>query len=117
MKEVPSFREGKGWAWQAGTGILLVFFLGFHWVAQHYLAPGGLRTYDQVVAYVRQPVVLAVEALFLPTVVVHALLGLRAMALDLGIAPTGLRRLNWVLFLLGLGAVLYGWWLLGVLVF
>ncbi len=112
MKEAPHPREGKWWTWQAGTGVLLVLFVGIHWVAQHYLAPGGLRTYEQVVAYVRQPVVFVLEALFLPTVVVHALLGIRALALDLGISPTGLKRLTWVLALLGLLAVFYGWWLL-----
>lgn len=117
MKERLSSREGKWWAWQAGTGVLLVLFLGVHWVAQHYLVPGGLRTYEQVVAYVRQPVILALEALFLPTVVIHALLGIRALALDLGISPTNLRRLSWVLGVLGLVAVLYGWWLLSVLAF
>jgi len=108
-------REGRWWAWQAATGLLLVLFLGVHWVAQHYLAPGGLRTYDQVVAYVRQPVVFVLEALFLPTVVVHALLGIRALALDLGFSPTNLRRLTWALALLGLLAVFYGWWLLWLL--
>ena len=112
MKKAPSPREGKWWAWQAGTGVLLVLFLGIHWVAQHYLAPGGLRTYEQVVAYVRQPPVLVLEALFLPTVVVHALLGIRALALDLGLSSTNLRRLTWGLALLGLLAVGYGWWLL-----
>jgi len=48
-------REGRWWAWQAATGLLLVLFLGVHWVAQHYLAPGGLRTYDQVVAWAFPP--------------------------------------------------------------
>lgn len=104
--------EGRWWTWQAITGLLLVVFLTIHWVAQHYLAPGGLRTYDQVLAYVRNPLVWSIEGIFLLTVVVHAVLGIRAIVLDLGISPKGMRHVNRALILLGLGAVIYGWWLL-----
>ncbi len=104
--------ERRWWFLQAVTGLALVFLLGLHWVAQHYIAEGGLRTYQQVVAYVRHPLIWPLEALFLLVVSVHAALGLRAILLDLGLTEARLRRTQMVLVLLTLLAVAYGWWLL-----
>ncbi len=76
--------SGKlGWLSQAISGILLVLLLGMHWVAQHYLAAGGLRTYAEVVSYLENPLVLVLEVAFLVVVTYHALLGVRAVLLDL----------------------------------
>ncbi len=44
------------WPLQALIGVLLVAFVGVHLVAQHLLAPGGLRDFTTVLAYLRQPV-------------------------------------------------------------
>src|SRR5512142_95478 len=75
------------WMWQAVSGIALIGLVGLHWVAQHYLAAGGLRTYAEVVAYLRLPIALALELAFLAVVTGHALVGVRAILGDLGLPP------------------------------
>ena len=102
-------RSGKwGWLAQAASGVLLVALLAIHWVAQHYVAAGGLRTYTEVVTYLRQPVVFGLEAAFLVVVTAHALLGVRALVLDLGLSPRAERALGIVLALVGAGTIWYG---------
>lgn len=97
-----------GWLLQAISGILLVVLVGLHWVAQHFMAAGGLRTYDEVVAYLRQPTVFALEVAFLITVTTHALLGVRAILLDLGLDSRVEWLLRWALTLVGVATVWYG---------
>jgi succinate dehydrogenase hydrophobic anchor subunit len=77
------------WLIQALTGALLIGFLGFHIVAQHLLAPGGLRDYEAVVAYLREPLALAAEIGLLVSVIVHACLGMRSALVD--VVPDGPR--------------------------
>ena len=101
----PTSRAKTWWLLQALSGLALVLLLGVHFVAQHYVAQGGLRTYAQVVAYVRHPAVAALEAAFLVVVAVHA-------ALDFGLPAARQRGLNAAL---AVGVVLvvgYGLWLL-----
>jgi len=102
--------EWGRWEWllQAVSGILLVVLVGLHWVAQHFLAAGGLRTYADVVAYLQQPIIFGLEAAFLIMVTAHALLGVRAILLDLGLGPRTDRALRWVLLLVGAATVWYG---------
>ncbi len=98
------------WLWllQSISGIGLIGLVGLHWVAQHYLAAGGLRDYAQVVAYLRQPVALALELAFLIVVAAHALMGVRAILADLSL-PARLRRaMDMALWAAGLVTVLYG---------
>lgn len=96
------------WLLQAVSGVLLVALLGLHWVAQHYVAAGGLRTYQDVVYYLRNPWVFLLEAAFLILVTVHALLGLRGILFDLGLGQRAERSINWGLSILGAGAIWYG---------
>ena len=103
-----SRQAGWGWLSQAISGILLVLLLGMHWVAQHYLATGGLRTYSEVVSYLGNPLVLLLEVAFLAVVTYHALLGLRAVLLDLGPGKRLVRLLDAGLILTGIATVLYG---------
>jgi succinate dehydrogenase hydrophobic anchor subunit len=95
------------WVWivQALSGLLLVVLVGAHWIAQHYVAADGLRTYAEAVAYLRHPLVFSLEVAFLLTVTVHALLGVRAILLDLGWTA---RWLNWVLVFIGIATFGYG---------
>jgi succinate dehydrogenase hydrophobic anchor subunit len=109
-------RSGGGlgsWVWliQAFTGLLLIVLLGLHMVAHHFVVEGGLRTYQDVVAYIANPVVFVLEILFLISVTIHAALGLRAVILDFGLSPSGERNLNLVLSLAGAVAIVYGIWL------
>ena len=103
-------RRQAGWGWlsQAISGILLVLLLGMHWVAQHYLAAGGMRTYAEVVAYIANPLVLMLEIVFLVMVTYHALLGVRAVLLDLGPSQRLVRVLDIGLILTGIATVIYG---------
>ena len=81
---------------QAVSGILLVILLGLHWVAQHYIAEGGLRTYQDVVAYLKQPLITTLEISFLVLGTGHSLLGLGAILLDLGVSLRATRLINLV---------------------
>jgi succinate dehydrogenase hydrophobic anchor subunit len=98
------------WMWvaQAVSGLGLVGFVLLHWIAQHYIASGGLRSYADVVAYLEQPWLLALEISFLGVVTAHALLGVRAILLDLGPSPRLARLLNLGLFIAGIATVWYG---------
>ena len=98
------------WWLQAVSGVLLVVLLGVHLFVNHFLAD-GLLTYDGIVAYLRHPWALALESLFLVTVVAHALAGVRALVLDWGVSPAAARRITRGLLVLGAAAVAYGLWL------
>lgn len=110
-------KEQWSWMLQALSGGLLVFLLGVHWIAQHYIVAGGLRTYQDVLNYLRTPAVFALEVIFLIIVTVHAFLGLRAVLLDTGLSNQTIHRLNLVLLLLGFATIWYGislvWSILG----
>jgi succinate dehydrogenase / fumarate reductase, membrane anchor subunit len=103
-------KSKASWIWvlQAVSGIALALLLGMHWVAQHYLASGGLRNYAQVVAFLQNPLAFIMEIAFLVVVTAHALLGVRAILLDLGLQPGRQRFLNFFLGLLGVLTVIYG---------
>lgn len=102
---------GSLWLVQAISGLLLVSLLALHMIAHHFVVEGGLRTFDEVIAYVSNPIIFGLEVLFLIVVTVHALLGLRAIALDLAPRPATLRVVDGVLVILGAGALIYGLWL------
>ncbi len=105
------------WVSTALTGMALLVLVTVHMVAHHFVVKevGGLRTYDQVLAYVGNPLILAIEATFLVVVTWHAMLGLRAVMLDLAL-PARLERLvRPGLTVLGVLTVIYGLVLLGTL--
>jgi succinate dehydrogenase hydrophobic anchor subunit len=105
-------RPSWAWIWQAGTGVALLILLTVHMIAHHFIVEGGLRTYAQVVDYLRSPVIFVTEHLFLGVVTLHAMLGVRAVALDLGLSPRAERRVTTWLTGVGLVTVAYGVWLL-----
>jgi succinate dehydrogenase cytochrome b556 subunit len=110
QRETPStVRTDKAlWAWltQAASGALLVLLAGLHMLAQHFTAEGLLR-YEDVVAWLSRPPVFALETAFLAAVLTHALAGVRAILLDLGLGPTAERRLTLALAALGSVAFVY----------
>jgi succinate dehydrogenase hydrophobic anchor subunit len=77
-------------------------------VANHFVVEGGLRTYEDVLAYLSHPAVFVLEVIFLLVVVPHAFLGLRAILLDMGPNPRTTRLLDAVLAILGAVTLLYG---------
>ena len=103
------------WIWQAITGLGLVVLLALHMVAQHFVAEGGIRNYADVVAYLRNPIVVVLELLFLVTVTAHALLGVRAILFDLGLSENAEKRVTQALWVVGVLTVGYGFWLTWVI--
>lgn len=99
------------WLVQAMSGILLLLLLLLHMVAHHFVVEGGLRNFQEVLAYVSNPVIFFLEVVFLAVVTLHAMLGLRAVILDVGLSPRQTRLLNGVLTVLGMVTLVYGIWL------
>lgn len=113
----PKSREGAGlWFLKLILGPLILVLLGLHFVVNHLVAPGGLLSWADVVAYYQSPLIPAVEILFLITVVVHALLGVRSIILDLNPGRRVLTFLDWLFLLIGLVSIIYGIWLVTVIV-
>jgi succinate dehydrogenase hydrophobic anchor subunit len=109
--------RSRTWRWTALTGVALLALLTVHMVAHHFVVEGvgGLRTYRQVLQYIGHPLILSVEAVFLVVVTWHAMLGLRSVLFDLGLADRTKRIVGRVLAGLGVVTVAYGLALIGVL--
>jgi len=105
------------WLAQVVSGVLLLVLMTVHMVAQHFVVEGGLRTYQDVVAWIRNPVVFAVEALLLLTVTWHGLAGVHAVLLDLGLRGRADRIVARSLLGLAVVTVAYGLWLLATIAF
>jgi succinate dehydrogenase / fumarate reductase membrane anchor subunit len=119
MVEKQLTRErASSWSWilQAFTGVMLVVLLGLHMVVQHFVVEGGLRNYEQVVQYLSNPFVFLLEVSFLIVVTWHAVLGVRAILLDLGLKPTTERRVTALLSIVGVVTIAYGIWLSATIV-
>lgn len=83
MRSIEEKRRSGIWIWQAVSGLLLVILLSLHMIVHHFVVEGGLRTYEQVLAYIGNPLVVVVEIVFLIVVTFHAMLGVRAILFDL----------------------------------
>jgi succinate dehydrogenase cytochrome b556 subunit len=112
-------QPGRGgslaWISQVISGVLLLLLLGVHIVMQHFVVKGGLGDYTQVVSYLANPVVLAVEILFVIVLVWHAMLGLRAVLLDFGFGPRGQALITRGVVVLGAVTAGYSFWLIATL--
>jgi succinate dehydrogenase hydrophobic anchor subunit len=109
-------RPGENtWTWllKIATGPLLLIVLILHFTVNHYMGslPSGLMTYDDVIRYFQNPVIVAVEILFLVTVVTHSLLGFHGILLDMHPPRTLLVISTWLHVIIGISAVVYGIWL------
>jgi succinate dehydrogenase cytochrome b556 subunit len=119
MIENPFAKEPKAswsWMWQVFTGVALLVLLGLHFIANHFIAKGGLRDFADVVSYLRNPIILVLEVLFLVAVTTHAMLGVRAIVLDFGLSDRAEKRLSQVLTVVGVLTVGYGLWLTWVII-
>lgn len=103
------------WLWliKIVTGPLLLVLLILHLTVNHYLgsSSSGLMTYDDIIRYFQNPIIPAIEILFLITVVTHSLIGLRGIVLDMNPSRQVLSAVTWLLSLLGVASVVYGIWL------
>ncbi|HWZ20561.1 MAG TPA: hypothetical protein VNW73_17325 [Ktedonobacteraceae bacterium] len=104
-------KRSSTWYWQVFTGVALVLLLGLHFIANHFIATGGIRDFADVVSYLRNPIVLVLEVLFLIVVAIHAMLGVRAIVIDFGISSQAEKRLSQALTVIGVLTVGYGLWL------
>ncbi len=104
------------WLWQVVTGVGLLILLGLHFIANHFIAKGGLRDFADVVAYLRTPIILVLEVLFLVVVTTHAMLGVRAILMDFGLSDRAEKRLSRTLTAVGILTVGYGLWLTWVII-
>ncbi len=103
------------WIGQVVSGVLLIVLLGVHIFAEHFMVKGGLRDYSQVVSYLSNPLVLAVESLFVLVLVWHAMLGLRAVLLDFGFGPRGQSVISRGVVVLGLATAGYSFWVIAAI--
>jgi succinate dehydrogenase hydrophobic anchor subunit len=113
-----SQREHGGttaWILQVVSGVLLIFLLGVHIVAQHFVVKGGLGDYAQVVSYIANPAVLAAESAFVVVLIWHAMLGLRAVLLDFGFGPRGQALITRGVIALGTVTAGYSFWLIATI--
>ncbi|MCI0636765.1 MAG: hypothetical protein L0206_23040 [Actinobacteria bacterium] len=106
--------QTRAWRWIAFTGAALLLLVSVHMVANHFVVEttGGLRTYRQVLDYLANPLIFAIESAFLIVVTMHAMLGIRSVLLDLGFGERGRARIDRVLLALGTITVAYGFFLL-----
>jgi succinate dehydrogenase hydrophobic anchor subunit len=113
----PGRRSTKVWWWTVGTGAALLALVTVHMVAHHFVVDevGGLRTYQQVLDYVSNPLILTLECLLLVAVTIHAMLGVRSVLFDFDLTPHGRRLVDVALWVLGVMTVVYGFALLAVL--
>lgn len=107
----------RAWRWTSFTGAALLVLVTVHMVAHHFVvqSTGGLRTYEQVLEYVANPLIFTIESLFLVIVTIHAMLGIRSVLLDLEFGDRGRRRIDRGLVALGTLTVGYGLFLVGTL--
>ncbi len=115
QQETPQERAsgpaGALWLVQAFTGLLLVLLLLLHMVAHHFVVEGGLRNFEQVVDYVSNPAIFVITISFLVVVTIHAVLGTRAILMDLGLGRGAQRVVNWLMVIAGVAIIAYGVWL------
>lgn len=114
----PSQNRERTWLWlyKIIAGVLIVFLLGLHFVINHLVAPQGLLTWSDVVAYYQNPIIPLIEIIFLIVVISHSLIGLRSIILDLNPSAAVLRGLDIFFVLLGIVSSVYGIWLVTVII-
>jgi succinate dehydrogenase cytochrome b556 subunit len=101
-RQVPAF------VGQVVSGAALLFLLGLHMVAQHFIVPTGLRFYDDVIEWLRNPVMIVIEVTFLVAVTYHALVGVRAILFDFGFSQRTERLITNLLWVVGVVTIVYG---------
>lgn len=109
-------RSGILWLVKAASGGLLLVFLGIHLVAQHLLAPGGLRDFDSVVEYLHQPAALLAEMGLVVSVIVHASVAIRSFLVELIHDRRVLRYLDYVIVVVAIGTFGYTVWITATIV-
>ncbi len=105
-------KSSWSWFWQAVTGIALLLLVGLHMIAHHFIVEGGIRDFRQVIEYLSNTIIIVLEIAFLIVVTVHAVLGVRSILFDLGLSARAERAITIGGIVVGVGTVLYGFWLM-----
>jgi succinate dehydrogenase/fumarate reductase cytochrome b subunit len=116
-KSAPKPGESS-WLWMLKifSGLLIIIILVIHFIVNHFLAPEGLLTFNDVVHYYsNNPIVPIMEGFFLFFVVTHSLTGVRSIFLDLNPSRSVRRVMDIVLIGIGVVSIVYGFWLLGAI--
>jgi succinate dehydrogenase hydrophobic anchor subunit len=110
-------RTARSWLATSLTGVALLALVTVHMIAHHFVVDriGGLRTYRQVIEYIANPMMFAVESAFIVVVTWHGMLGLRAVLLDLHLQARTERVIRPGIVVLGVLTVGYGFLLIGTL--
>ncbi len=108
QKPITRARRPGTWIWQALSGIGLLVLLTLHMIANHFVREGGLQTYQDVIDYLSNPLIIVLEVAFLAVVTYHALLGVRAIFTDLGLSDQTMTTINRILTVLGVIMVAWG---------
>ena len=115
-KPVAAPRGIPAFVGQVLSGVALLVLLTLHMIAQHFIVPTGLRYYEDVIDWLRNPAVIAVEITFLSFVTYHALVGVRAVIFDFGFSERTERRITAVMWVVGIATVVYGVALLAAII-
>jgi succinate dehydrogenase hydrophobic anchor subunit len=107
---------GVSFIGQAISGAAVLGLITLHMIAQHFLVSTGIRDYADVVAWLGNPILVALEVLFLVFVTWHALLGVRAIIFDWGLSARAERIITRCFIVVGVATIAYGAWLLAVVV-
>jgi succinate dehydrogenase / fumarate reductase cytochrome b subunit len=113
-----ALQQGRGgmWPWlgQRVTAVVVVVTILVHLVLTHYIALGEL-SYSNIADRLAGGAVLVNDIVLLWAVVYHGLNGVRMVALDWGLAGrTGRVVFDVILWIVGIGAIVYGMWALWV---
>ena len=113
----PKSNEGA-WLWfiKAVTGLLVIVILFIHLIVNHFVATNGLLSYADVVRYYQNPIIPIMEIGLVAFAVSHSLIGLRGIILDLKPTRAFIGVINWLFTIIGVGAVVYGIWLIFAIV-
>ncbi|MFN2194853.1 MAG: hypothetical protein ACK2UW_01855 [Anaerolineales bacterium] len=104
------------WLIKILTGLLIIAILIIHFLVNHFFAPDGLLSFNEVLSYYRNyPIVPIMEGFFLVFLVSHSLIGLRSIFLDLNLGKSTRQVIDVVLLVVGVVAVVYGIWLIGAI--
>ncbi len=110
-KSVQRDSAGASWLILAFSGLALIPILGLHMIAHHFIVEGGLRTFQDVIDYISNPVVFALEVIFLIVVTPHAMLGLYGIIIDLGPSHRVKTGIVWIFKVITVIVIGYGIWL------
>lgn len=98
------------WAWlmQRITGAVLLVFLGTHFWVLHYATAGEHIRLADVMHRLHSPFFMVVDSALLATALYHGLNGVRMIFFDFGFGRWVNKAFSAVLWIVGLGTLVYG---------